>query len=318
MHAQVFARRRTRPLLPGPRIFLIVALLAACAEPVSDYRPTAATAPSTDIYLGAIQSEGGAMTVGGITNITDRDGYDNQPHFTPDGSALLYTSAHDTVQTDIYRYEVATATTRRLTLTDAASEFSATMLPGDLGFSTIHEDAQDQQLWQFDLDGTSRGGLLDDVQPVGYHAWSDANTVVMFVLGNDTTPPTLQVGTPATNETWIAAENPGRSLHRVPGSTNISFVHKVSEEEWVIQALDPQTRAITPLTATVPGREDYAWMPDGSIVMGDGSTLMRWVEGEGWETFADLSGFGVREISRIAISSDGLRIAIVGNREPAS
>ena len=275
-----------------------------------DYTPTAASAPSTDIYLGTISSAGAAATVGGVVNITDRDGYDNQPAFEPGGETLLYTSARNRTQTDIYRHDARSGTTRQVTQT-AASEFSATPLPAGGGFSSIHESATAQQLWRFDSDGTSRGGIFDGVQPVGYHAWADDNMVMMFVLG---APATLRLGDLRTGDAEILADNPGRSLHKVPGRRAISFVRKIDDENWWIETYNLDSGEFTRLLPTLPGREDYAWMPDGSIVMGDGSRLYRARPGEPWAEIADLTGAGVTGITRLAINDSGTSIAIVGNR----
>ncbi|UCC75052.1 MAG: PD40 domain-containing protein [Gemmatimonadota bacterium] len=295
-------------------VLLVALAAAACGDVPSDYTPTAATAPSSDIFLGTLQRAADRWQVADVINITDRDGYDNQPFFTPDGTALLYTSARDTSQTDIYQYDVATGTVTQVTHTPMASEYSPTVMPSGTEFSTIHEDAARQQLWHFGLDGSDRGGLLDALSPVGYHAWGDENTVAAFVLGDSIRPSTLQLADVSSGETWIVAENIGRSLHRVPGLRAISFVHKVSSDEWLIKAVDLDTRSVTTITPTLPGREDYAWSPDGSIVMGDDSKLYRWAEGREWEVVADLSAFGVRGITRVAVSARGDRIALVGKR----
>ncbi len=44
------------------------------------------------------------------------------------------------------------------------------------------------------------------------------------------------------------------------------------------------------------------------------SALYRWAEDSEWEMAADLSGFGVRGISRLAVTAGGDRIAVVGDR----
>ncbi len=296
----------------APVVLLAVLTSAACGDGPGDYAPTAAGAPSTDIYVGTLSVDEDGLRVGELINITDRDGYDNQPYFLPDGAGLLFTSARDTLQTDIYRYDMATRSISQVTRT-AGSEYSPTIMPGGAEFSTIREEATRQQLWRFGIDGSDRGGLLDAVQPVGYHAWGDENTVAMFVLGDSLAPATLQIGNLDSGTARIVAENIGRSLHRIPGAHSISFVHKVSDDEWLIKAIDLDTESITTLTSTLPGREDYAWTPDGTILMGDGSTLHRWSGGD-WQEVADLSAFGVSEITRLAVSPAGDRIAVVGKR----
>ena len=60
--------------------------------------------PGTDILLVAMQD--GQIVPETVANLTDRDGYDNQPSFTPDGAFLLYTSSGAN-QTEIYRINLA-------------------------------------------------------------------------------------------------------------------------------------------------------------------------------------------------------------------
>jgi hypothetical protein len=293
---------------------LLAGLVSACSEGPSDYSPTAATAPSTDIFLGTLLLDGDRMEIGDFINITDRDGYDSQPHFVAHGTALLYTSARDSRQTDIYRYDTETGTVTQVTHTPAASEYSPTVMPGGRMFSTIREEPGRQGLWQFGMNGGDGGGMLDEVQPVGYHAWVDPHTVAVFVLGDSITASTLQLVDLRSGVASIVAENIGRSLHRIPGQRKISFVHKLSDDEWLINAVDVDTRSITTITPTLPGSEDYAWLSASTIIMGSESTLYRFVEGGEWEIVAELAEFGVRGITRVAVSVAGSRIAVVGER----
>jgi hypothetical protein len=77
---------------------------------------------------------------------------------------------------------------------------------------------------------------------------------------------------------------------------------------------DPASGKTTRLAPLLEGNEYYAWAPDGTIVMGEGSTVYRWVPGEdgGWESIIDLEPAGILGISRIAVSPEGGWIAIVG------
>jgi hypothetical protein len=295
-------------------IVLLAALVSACSEGPSDYSSTATTAPSTDIFLGTLLLDGDRIEIGNFINITDRDGYDNQPHFVAHGTALLYTSARDSLQTDIYRYDIEAGTIAQVTHTPAASEYSPTVMPGGNLFSTIREEPGRQGLWQYGMNGSDGGGMLDEVQPVGYHAWVDPHTIAVFVLGDSITPSTLQLTDLVSSAMSVLAENIGRSIHRIPGQRAISFVHKVSDDEWHINAVELGTGSITTITPTLPGREDYVWLSANTIIMGSESTLYRFVEGGEWEVVADLAEFGVRGISRVAVSVAGGRIAVVGER----
>ena len=283
-----------------------------------DYTPTAAGSPSTDIWMGALVRDGGALAVSGLAQATDRDAYDNQPSFLLDGSAILHTAALDRRQTEIMRLSApgtasgaGSGASERLTRTEEASEFSALQIPGQDAFSAIHEIRGKQYLWRYDLSGESLGPIFATAEPVGYHAWANEHVVAMFILGD---PPTLQVGDALSGEIRVVAERPGRSIHRIPGTEEISFVRKVSDEEWWIERLDPAAGTSERITRTLPGREDYAWTPEGEIIMGDGGRLFAWSDGSEWTEMADFSDLGVEGITRLAVSPDGSWVAIVANR----
>ena len=276
-----------------------------------DYVPTAAGAPSTDIWLGRIERGGqGELVIAGLANATDRDGYDNQPAFDRSGAAFYYTAAVDSTQTDTYRHRLDDGSGERVTTTPGASEFSPTPIPGQAAFSAIHEKNGLQYLWRYGADGSEMGPIFATAEPVGYHAWADTHTVAMFILGS---PPTLQVGNALSGEIRTVAENPGRSLHRIPGSNEISFVRKGDGDEWWIERLDPASGRSERVAPTLPGREDHAWTPQGEILMGDGGVLFAWSAEAGWREVAALGG-EAGDISRIAVSPDGSNIAVVRNR----
>jgi hypothetical protein len=252
--------------------------------------------------------------VGAARNLTDRAGYDNQPAFLPDGTALLYTSIREDDQADIYRIELRSGRIDRLTRT-VESEYSPTPMPGAARFSTIRVEMDStQRLWSFSMSGEGAALVLPDIRPVGYHAWIDDRTLALFVLG---TPPTLQIADARTGEAWTAASGIGRSLLPIPGTREVSFVQRSEAEgEWEILALDVDTREIRPLARTLRDSEDLAWTPSGELLTGYGSMLYRWEADSGrWIEVADLEPAGVRDITRIAVSPGGDRIAVVGSRD---
>jgi len=133
-----------------PRSLLTALLIVAAGfQPPA---PAPAPPPATDIFLAPFGPRA-QPAVGRAVNITRTPGYDNQPSFTPDGTAILFTSNRGAAQTDIYRYTIATGETARLTNTPE-SEYSPTVTPDGTHVSVVRVEADGtQRLWRFTLDG---------------------------------------------------------------------------------------------------------------------------------------------------------------------
>jgi long-chain acyl-CoA synthetase len=294
--------KRSAPALAG--LALIAVSLAGGQAP-----------PSTDIFLAELRARGAGerAQVGAPVNVTHRTGYDNQPFFTPDGRSFLYTSVTDG-QADIWRYDIAAGRSGQLTKTTPESEYSATPLPDGSGFSVVRVEADStQRLWRFDWDGAHPALVLAGVKAVGYHAWGDAHTLALFVLGQ---PATLQIADLRTGQATAVARDIGRGVQRIPGDrTAISFVQKgpPPDSVWAVAEIDLATLRIRPLIRTLPGVDQFAWTPAGVLLMAKGSKLYQWSPSRGsdWEEVADFTTLGLESITRLAVSPRGDRLALV-------
>jgi tricorn protease-like protein len=284
---------------------IIFFIVLVCTRGLSQTAP-----PAADIFLVALKVKSGQIELDKPMQITEWRGYDNQPMFLPDGKSLFYTSIRDDGQADIYQYKIAENAIANATKT-YESEYSATPTPDGKFFSVIRvEKDSTQRLWKFPIAGGEPVLVFENVKPVGYHAWGDANTVAMFVLGN---PPTLQLGDTRTGKAEVIEKNIGRSLHKIPKREAISFVHKVSEKEWLLKQFDLKTRTFTTLVQTLPGSEDYAWTPQGILLMGKEAKLYQYnlKKDADWKEIADFSRAGLKGITRLAVNSKGDRLAVV-------
>jgi hypothetical protein len=314
----------TRLAHGGVALALALALsLAACAGGDEAQSPgdgegstaegAAFTLPlDTDILLATLTWDAEGMpSIGEPTNLTGRPDYDNQPHFLPDGSGLWYT-ANDpqSGQSDIWRYDFETARVTRVTMSSPESEYSAAPLPDGSGISTIRVEADSaQRLWRFDPDGSRAEVLLEDVAPVGYHAWVDEYTVVMFVLGD---PPTLQRGDLRTGRAETLAEGIGRSIQRIPSSFDVSYVQRNEDGSTTIMRLLGDGSPPQPIIEGVDGADFHAWAPNGTLLQANGPVVYATRPGrsEGWTLVADFGELAVT-LSRLAVSPDGSQIALV-------
>lgn len=285
---------------------LAAALVVAAAAPAIAQAP-----PSTDVWLLPLDPATGAPA-GPPVNATDRDGYDNQPAFEEAGT-LLYTSSRDD-QTDIFRLDPASGAAQRVTATPE-SEYSPTPIPWRQEISVVRVEADGRQrLWSFGAAGTDTDPtlLLEDVEPVGYHAWQADGSLVLFVLGE---PATLQLVAAGDGNARVVAQDVGRSLQPIPGSGRFSFLHRGDDGAWRIRSLDPASGEIGELGAAVQDSQDLAWTADGRMLMASGSKVWtRRPEDAEWTLLADLADTGVSGITRLATSADGRWLALVAER----
>jgi dipeptidyl aminopeptidase/acylaminoacyl peptidase len=279
--------------------------------------PSPAPPPVNDIFLIEVTNHNGQMKLGAPIKVTEWNGYNNQPFFLPDGQSLLYTSIRADKQADIYRYEIKSRKTSRVTATPE-SEYSPTVTPDGKFISVVRVEADStQRLWKFPLSGGQPVLVLEKIKPVGYQCWINEDTLALFVLGQQGKPNSLQIVEVRTEKAEVVAENIGRAIRRIPRQNKLSFVHKVSEQEWLIKAFDLQTRQITTLIKTLPGSEEYAWTEEGVLLMAKDSKLFTWNprKDTGWQELADLSQAGLKGITRIASSPKGDKLAIVARRD---
>ncbi len=272
--------------------------------------------PGTDIYL--LQPDGGLASLKAAkpSPVSTAPGYDNQPMFSPDGGRILFAANRDGKQIDIFVFDRAGGGVLQLTRT-AENENSPTYLPAGVGdpggFSVVRtEPDKAQRLWRFDAQGGQPQVVLADVRPVGYHAWVTAESLALFVLGP---PATLQIADVRSGKAEVVAEGIGRSLHRIPGTTLVSFVQRDPSGEFWVKQIDPASKRIEALVRAAEGSadRDMAWMPDGkTVVMSSGTKILSWTRGaSGWIEIFDAAPHNLGAVSRLAVSPKGDAIAIV-------
>lgn len=266
--------------------------------------------PSTEVYLFDLEKTKEGFTLSNPVNVSDNPGYDNQPSFSADGNTLYYTSWQTDEQTDIILYNIANRTRKRFTETDG-SEYSPTeSTNGELISTIILERDGRQLLWSYDLK-TAEPKVLVEELVIGYHCWYDENTLFSFVLGE---PATLQKNDLKTGENTIIDEKIGRSLHRIPGKKAISYISKATDE-WRVMAYQPKSGKQKVIAETLPNAEDMAWTPGGTMIMGKDSKLyFRKMNGKAWDSLTDLAQFDLTGITRVAVSPNGKRLAVVVNQ----
>jgi Tol biopolymer transport system component len=287
------------------RIVLIGAMLLWTAASL-DAR---AQLPSTDIFIVDTPDDG-FFDAATVRNLTDRPGYDNQPRFSPDGNTLFFTSIWEDEQADVYAFDLRKDVRRRVTFT-TESEYSPTPTSNAIDVVRVEDDGT-QRLWRFSPDGRNAELLFEDLAPVGYFGWMDDDNLAAFIVGD---PHALVIANRRTGDVDTIATDIGRTVAPVPGRRAVSYVQKRGGG-WSIDMYDLDSGRGGTIVETLPGREDFAWMPDGRILMADGHIMYVWTSGDGtWSRFLDVSAReDIGEVTRIAVSPSGSLIAFVAER----
>ena len=264
--------------------------------------------PGTEIYLLDLSVNKKGVSVANPQNITNHTGYDNQPSFHPDKKILYYTSANAEGRTDLMEYNLTTKEIKAFTST-SEKEYSPTVTPDKKFISCIiQRDNGVQDLGKYPIEGGS-AVILVNTLTVGYHAWIDQNNLLLFVLGDTLT---LRKYDLTNNKETILAKRIGRSLHRIPNSSSMSFVHKLADNEWVIKKINTDGN-MEVITSTLPGREDLTWTPDGKIMMSDGKKLFYYHPGKsaGWQEIEMPANMPAGTITRLSVNPKATLLSLV-------
>lgn len=275
-----------------------------------------ATMPNTDIYIGDLDRS--ALTISNVRNVTNRDGYDNQPSFSTDGNSIYFVSDRSG-NGDVYRYLIDSSRLEQVTAT-AESEFSLTPMSDGKSFSVVRvakplldgeEYTESQQLWRYDLSGRPINAILG-TRRVGYHTWVKQDMVALFIVGNEdtNTPHSLVVVDLASRVSMPVAERIGRTI-RTTSLGKLLFVDITDTAVATLSAFNHGDEKPTPLLTLPKGSQDFCVLNDDAILLTTPNSIQMWVPGANELISFSITPSVSGDLGRITTTEDGKRIAFV-------
>jgi hypothetical protein len=264
--------------------------------------------PDTDIFVAEMKWTKDSTYFKNPVNITHREGYDNHPYFSANGSALYY-SATDYKQCDIKRYFFATRVSANVNHSKE-SDFSPGLTPDGKSMSVVRIDLDSaQRAYTFPLNDAAHPVVIAGTDSIGYYCWLKDTLLAMFIIGE---PSTLQILNRNMLTRTTVSSNIGRCLKLSADSSLLYFLVKHSETDWRIHTYNVKTAAVEEVAETMPGDEDFAVLHDGTLLMGDHGKLFALKKGKKkWKEVADFTA-SVGNFNRISISPKEDKIALVG------
>jgi hypothetical protein len=275
---------------------------------------------NTEIYLFDMKVDKGQVTLSNGINITNHQGYDNQPSFHPSKPWIYYTSSEDSASIDssdikIYNYQ-AKHTTRFTNTTDR--EFSPIVTPDGRFVSCVLQRRNgDQDLVEYTIDGSKPKVLINHLK-IGYYVWASDNSLFLFVL-DDSTHYSLHYYQLANDLDTVVAENIGRGVNKIPGQNAMTFVQKISDTLSVLKRFDLSSGAVSNIIYTVRGKDQLTWLQDNTVLMSDGKQIFYYkvnpyieFKDKKWKPVTMVGQVHkFKSITRLATNADNTKLAVV-------
>lgn len=265
---------------------------------------------NTEVYLFNMESEYGGLAIFNMENISKDKGYDNQPSF-PDDNHVLF-AGNNNGQTDIATYSISEKTKNWFHLPTEGSEYSPIKVPKSSSkVSAVRLDPDGlQRLYIYDKATKKSTLLIEDLQ-VAYYIFYDKNKIVASVLSDDKLD--LVTSDLKTKKTDTIISNSGRSIQNIPDSRSITYTalnEEKNQDVYMLDLIDGESFFVCQLPI---GIQDHTWLNDSQILIGSGSKLFIYDTflNSDWKEVADLSEFGIKNISRLAVSPNGKKLALV-------
>jgi len=297
--------------------YLLITLLALSGLIVNaeDEPSPPVSPPDSEVHVFDLSFNDGRYLLKNGANISNNDGYDNQPFFTDKSETMLFVSVRDGKQTDVFEYHLNSKKTTQLTKTPH-SEYSPKTLNKNKGISFVSEGGNPyQSVWTLDRKTGESTWLLNSKEPVGYYSVNDQTGDVLFWSRYGWSVQYLNIKRDEAR--FVSGNAIPSSPQSIPNSEKFSFVHRQTNGEVWIKAFDPKDFSITPIAPIVGNNYDYTWAPNGDILRVEENQLFVWRQqnkGYDWHMGQDLSQLFSGKISRLAVSPNGKNIALVENR----
>lgn len=286
-----------------------------------------AQTPVSNLYLFDLSRNGDtAFTFSKPRFLThfNANGYNNHPFFASNDEIYFSSQEPRQEQPDILRLTLRDTVCAKITDT-WEGEYSPRRAPFDYGknLNIIRMEFSGKdtliRLWQ--INSAAFGGfgsrpLFQDLTNVGYYEWIRPGLITLHLNGN---PNSLVAAIPETNNLALISQRVGRCFKMAQGTNTLVFLQKGNAGNNRLMALDMNTYVMsgapnpTPLTSPLPGKEDFAVLRDGTLLMAQGSQLFKFKPGldTSWQAIADFAEYQLTNISRIEVSSDNSRIIFV-------
>ena len=265
---------------------------------------------NTEVFLFDLEQSNSKIEVSNGINISNNEGYDNQPSFFGDDNVLFASTRSG--QTDIAQYHINYKSKTFINYTKGG-EYTPLKIPNKNAVSAVRLDTDGKQrLYSYNLSNGESTELIKDLV-VAYYTWYDEHSIVSAVIENEQLNLYFTNITDGTSRKY--ATSVGRSFHKIPKSDLVSFIYKEANKPWQIRSLNPKNGVTRLIANTMEGVEDICWLDGKTLLSGKNGVLYKLTlkRDNNWKKVADLSSYGISSITRLAVNDDGTKLLIAAD-----
>ncbi|HBY67473.1 MAG TPA: hypothetical protein DEG69_06785 [Flavobacteriaceae bacterium] len=268
---------------------------------------------NTEVYLMDITSAYSGLEVYNFKNISNNSGYDNQPSFV-DNDTILF-AGNNTNQTDIASYSISSEEKSFLNPPTEGGEYSPMQIPNSEKITAVRLDPNGKQrLYTYDKKEPQKE-TIPNLQ-VAYYAFKDEKTLLASVLAQNEL--NLVVANVKTQKVDTLKYNAGRSIHKVPNTKRtMSYTFLNEDGNYDVYQLNMDTLESFFVAELPIGIQDHIWLSESKLLIGSGDKLFLYdLFGNGeWQEVANLSEHNITNITRLAVSPNGKKLAFVAEQK---
>lgn len=266
------------------------------------------------VFIFDITSEAENVRLSNMHKIPLNEGYNNQPSFTSNHTLVL--SANNEGQSDILEYNLNTQEKRWINAKTAGGEYSPQQIPLSSDIAAVRLDPNGlQRLYRYDSKTGASTLLIDDLA-VAYFSFYNNQKLLATVLNQESMDLTLiDLESKTVDTLWTDA---GRALQKIPGTDTMSYTLKNEDGKYDLYGFDIETGDSYYVCELLMDVQDYVWVNDLQILAGLRNRLYLYdtLGFPEWERMASIEEYGIRDITRMAVSPDGKKLAVVGTQLP--
>lgn len=267
---------------------------------------------NTEIFVFDIAPAYEGLELLNARNISNNEGYDNQPSFI--SNETLVFAGNNGGQTDISEYNLTSKLQKWVNKKTEGGEYSPQKFPSSNDFAAVRLDKDGKQrLYKYNPDTGLSSELIENLEVAYFTFYNDEKVLATVLSGSNMNLVMIDLKTKSVTPLF---ENAGRSLQKVPKTNSMAYTLVNESENLDLYVLDMDSKESYFICELPFGIQDFVWLNDTQILTAIGNKLYLYdtLGLPEWNKVASLEEFGIKTVTRMAISPNGKKLALVAEK----